>query len=250
MTPARPGAPSTTYCPSWRGKGSATPFTGATPQAVMARHSLDAVSRPSIVRATIPDAVEHAILRALNKVPADRFPTTALFAEEVQRPSTVTDPRARITRAASVAPRWLGLPRKVAVAGGAVVVIVGALAARSLWPGARTSRDAAVAGGLDPHHVAVLYFQDLSQGKKLAYLADGLTEALMDRLAGLPTLDVISKNGAAQFRDVNLPRDSIARALKVGNVIEGSVEEVGDRLSGTVRLAHGDRRREAEPQTF
>src|SRR3989442_3943399 len=57
------------------------PFTGPTPQAVMARHSLDMVSPPSIVRATIPDAVEAAILRALAKLPADRFPTTALFAE-------------------------------------------------------------------------------------------------------------------------------------------------------------------------
>src|SRR5213076_404004 len=59
------------------------PFTGATPQAVMARHSLDSVSRPSIVRSTIPDGLEHAILRALAKVPADRYPTTALFAEEL-----------------------------------------------------------------------------------------------------------------------------------------------------------------------
>ena len=226
------------------------PFTGATPQAVMARHSLDAVSRPSIVRATIPDAVEHAVLRALNKIPADRFPTTALFAEEIQRPSTVTDPRARITRATSVAPRWLGLPRKVAVAAGAAVVIVGALAARSLWPGARTSRDALVAGGLDPRHVAVLYFQDLSQGKKLGYLADGLTEALIDRLAGLPTLNVTSKNGAAQYRDVNVPRDSVARALKVGNLIEGSVEGIGDRLRVTVRLVDGVSGADVERRSF
>src|SRR6266487_3298230 len=108
------------------------PFTGATPQAVMARHSLVSVSRPSIVRSTIPDGLEHAILRALAKVPADRYPTTALFAEELQRPSPVTEPLARITRSTSVARRWLGLPRKVALAGAAAVVIVGALAARSL----------------------------------------------------------------------------------------------------------------------
>src|SRR5205807_5921208 len=59
----------------------APPFTGSNAQAIMARHSLDVVSPPSIVRATIPDAVEGAILRALSKVPADRYPTTALFAE-------------------------------------------------------------------------------------------------------------------------------------------------------------------------
>src|SRR5205809_2852319 len=226
------------------------PFTGATPQAVMARHSLDSVSRPSIVRSTIPDGLEHAILRALAKVPADRYPTTALFAEELQRPSPVTEPLARITRSTSVARRWLGLPRKVALAGAAAVVIVGALAARSLWPGARRSREAAVAGGLDPHRVAVLYFADLSQGKKLNYLANGLTEELIDRLAGLPTLDVISKNGAAQYRDVDVPRDSIARALKAGSLIEGSVEEVGDRLRVTVRLVEGGSGVDLEHQSF
>src|SRR5256886_10791258 len=49
------------------------PFTGAPAQAIIARHSLDMVSPPSIVRATIPDAVEGAILRALSKLPADRY---------------------------------------------------------------------------------------------------------------------------------------------------------------------------------
>src|SRR2546426_7624718 len=37
------------------------PFTGPTAQAVIARHSLDMVSPPSIVRSTIPDAVEGAV---------------------------------------------------------------------------------------------------------------------------------------------------------------------------------------------
>src|SRR2546429_1493279 len=68
------------------------PFTGLTAQAVMARHSMDAVSPPSIVRASIPDAVEDALLRALEKNPPDRFPTTAPFAETLARPSAATGP--------------------------------------------------------------------------------------------------------------------------------------------------------------
>src|SRR4029077_14654267 len=63
------------------------PFTGPTAQAVLARHSLDVVSPPSIVRATIPDAAEAAILRALAKLPADRYATTALFVEALTTPS-------------------------------------------------------------------------------------------------------------------------------------------------------------------
>src|SRR5207247_7588013 len=62
------------------------PFTGSTAQAIIARHSLDSVSPPSIVRAAIPDTVERGILRALAKVPADRYPTTALFAEALAAP--------------------------------------------------------------------------------------------------------------------------------------------------------------------
>src|SRR5438128_4023216 len=106
------------------------PFTGPTAQAVMARHSLDLVSPPSIVRASIPDAVEDALLRALAKTPADRFPTAALFAEALARPSAATGPMRRATRATPVTMRWLGLPPSVAVGLGVVVVAAGAWLAR------------------------------------------------------------------------------------------------------------------------
>src|SRR3989475_11485609 len=98
------------------------PFTGSTAQAIIARHSLDSVSPPSIVRATIPDTVEGAILRALAKVPADRYPTTALFAEALAAPGTpVGAGTRRITRATPAA-RWIGLPRGAGLAGVALVV--------------------------------------------------------------------------------------------------------------------------------
>src|SRR5437899_12845895 len=73
------------------------PFTGPTAQAVIARHSLDMVSPPSIVRSTIPDAAERAILRALSKVLAQRHPTTALFAEALNTPSAATGAHRRAT---------------------------------------------------------------------------------------------------------------------------------------------------------
>src|SRR2546422_5647067 len=134
------------------------PFTGPTLQAVMARHSLDAVSPPSIVRASIPDAVEDALLRALGKTPADRFPTTALFAEALARPSAATGPLRRATRPALMARR---VPRMV-LAGGAVVIL-----ALVLWlaEGAASPRPGgggAPGGGVDGRHGAGLYLQGLS----------------------------------------------------------------------------------------
>ena len=93
--------------------------------------------------------------------------------------------------------------------------------------------------GLDPRRIAVLYFNDLSKSQELAYLADGFTEALIDQLARVQGLDVISKNGVALYRQADIPRDSVARALGVGTLIEGSLEESGDRLRVNVRLVDG-----------
>ncbi|HYT82968.1 MAG TPA: hypothetical protein VEK86_05930, partial [Gemmatimonadales bacterium] len=212
------------------------PFTGPTAQAIIARHSLDMVSPPSIVRATIPDAVEDAILRALAKVPADRYPTTALFAEALNTPSRATGAarRATLARRAGAArgARW-----RIGLAGGALALaVVGWLAWRRSGSAARP---AVSGGGLDPRHVAVLYFADLSAGGELGYLADGFTEALIDQLGQVRTLHVISPNGVAPYRRGDLPRDSIARALAVGSLVEGSVEPAGTRVRVTVRLVDG-----------
>ncbi len=49
------------------------PFTGATPQVIMARHALDPVPPLRTVRGTVPESVERAVAQSLAKVPADRF---------------------------------------------------------------------------------------------------------------------------------------------------------------------------------
>jgi eukaryotic-like serine/threonine-protein kinase len=57
------------------------PFHGPNAMAILARHSMEAVPSLQIVRNTVPDEIEDAILRALAKTPADRFPTIRDFAD-------------------------------------------------------------------------------------------------------------------------------------------------------------------------
>jgi serine/threonine-protein kinase len=64
----------------------APPFTGPTPQAVFARHAVDPVPPVRTVRATVPDALERVMLRALAKAPADRFATAAQLADALRAP--------------------------------------------------------------------------------------------------------------------------------------------------------------------
>jgi serine/threonine-protein kinase len=208
------------------------PFTGPTAQAIMARHSLDSVPRLKVVRETIPDDVEAVIERALEKVPADRYQTAVQFREALSSASTGRVSRVTPRRSSLLAP--LRRHRATAAAGGValLVALTWAVLGRRGTAGAGTA-------GLDLRHVAVLYFDDQSPDSSLGFLADGLTEGLIAQLAQVRTLRVVSRNGVFPFRHADLPRDSIARAVGAGTLVEGSVEPVRDRVRVTVRLVDG-----------
>src|SRR5512138_2242454 len=89
------------------------PFTGSSVQAVVAKVLSAEPERPTLVRKTIPVAVERAVLTGLAKLPADRFGTAAEFAAALRdaeatgagpAPSIVTSPvRTPAGRAAALA---------------------------------------------------------------------------------------------------------------------------------------------------
>jgi TolB-like protein len=89
---------------------------------------------------------------------------------------------------------------------------------------------------LDPTHIAVLYFDDLSPGGKLAHIANGITYDLIEALARVPSLRVISPDGVKPFRGHSVTPDSIARALGVGTIVAGSISASEDRLRVAFRL--------------
>jgi len=61
------------------------PFSGATVQAIVAKVLTEKPMAPSAVRDTVTSGVEAAVLKALSKLPADRRPTTKLFADALTR---------------------------------------------------------------------------------------------------------------------------------------------------------------------
>jgi serine/threonine protein kinase/Tol biopolymer transport system component len=62
------------------------PFPGSSAQAVVARVLSAEPQRPTLTRKTIPPNVEATVLKALAKLPADRFESAARFAEALTRP--------------------------------------------------------------------------------------------------------------------------------------------------------------------
>jgi serine/threonine-protein kinase len=122
-----------------------------------------------------------------------------------------------------------------------IALAVMGVAGTGLWLWRRPTAVAAAAdGALDSKRIAVLYFDDQSQDGELAYLADGLTESLIDQLDGVTALDVISKNGVAPFKGREISVDSVADVLRAGTLVQGTVESDGDRVRLTVKLVDGN----------
>ncbi|MCH7979855.1 MAG: hypothetical protein IID59_00005, partial [Proteobacteria bacterium] len=84
--------------------------------------------------------------------------------------------------------------------------------------------------------VAVLPFDDLSEGGDQEWFSDGLTEEILNSLARLPELRVISRTSSFHFRDQDMPLREIAERLNVAHIVEGSVRRSGDRLRVTAQL--------------
>lgn len=98
--------------------------------------------------------------------------------------------------------------------------------------------EVAVAGGrvAEQGSIAVLPFADMSAGGDQEYFADGLAEELLNALARLPELRVASRTSAFAFKGGNASVDSVARALRVAHVLEGSVRTEGGRVRVTAQL--------------
>jgi len=62
------------------------PFGGPTAEAMLARRLTDPMPSLRAARDTVPETTESAIRRALARAPADRFPTTAAFADALSGP--------------------------------------------------------------------------------------------------------------------------------------------------------------------
>jgi len=84
--------------------------------------------------------------------------------------------------------------------------------------------------------IAVLPFTDMSPEGDQAYFSDGISEELLNVLAGLDELRVISRSSSFALRDDDLSVPEVAEKLNVAYVLEGSVRKAGDHIRITAKL--------------
>lgn len=91
-----------------------------------------------------------------------------------------------------------------------------------------------------PHRIAVLPFADLSQARDQEYLADGLSEEILNQLAQVPALRVVGRTSSFSFKGKDEDLREIGRKLDVAHLLEGSVRRDGDQLRITAQLIRTD----------
>jgi len=84
--------------------------------------------------------------------------------------------------------------------------------------------------------IAVLAFDDMSPDKDQEYLSDGIAEELLNLLAKIPDLRVISRSSAFFYKGKDVKLDQIAEELNVAHILEGSVRKAGNRIRITAQL--------------
>ena len=105
--------------------------------------------------------------------------------------------------------------------------------------------------GPDPASIAVLPFADLSPDKDQGYFSDGIAEEILNVLVRVDGLSVASRTSAFGFKgQASLGIPAIAEALKVRNILEGSVRKSGDTIRITAQLIDASTDKHLWSQTY
>jgi tRNA A-37 threonylcarbamoyl transferase component Bud32/TolB-like protein len=195
------------------------PYTGRSPQAIVAKRIVDPVPSVRRVRETVPESVDLALTRALAKVPADRFATALEFASALSQRGTaeVIGERGARRRTRQHQLVWLVVPLLAAFGVAGLLVVQ---ARRAPVPPA-----AAV--------MAVMPLVPATGDSTLDRLGRELAATISANLDGIGEIRTVDRlTILAQVRNRSTPLSleqaaALARRLGASSVVHGSIVKDG-----------------------
>jgi TolB-like protein/DNA-binding winged helix-turn-helix (wHTH) protein/Flp pilus assembly protein TadD len=98
--------------------------------------------------------------------------------------------------------------------------------------------------------IAILPFENLSPDPDNAYYAAGLHEEILNQLARLRSLNVVSRNSVLRYAENRPPITEIARELGVEAIMQGSIRFAGERIRVAMQLVDGRSGRNVWSETY
>jgi eukaryotic-like serine/threonine-protein kinase len=216
------------------------PFKSKTPQALLAAQ-LTATPPPiPALRTDVPAALSMLVMRCLEKEREKRPQSAREIAELLEHPDMVSGAFASAPIAAARRPRRTVVAAVVAILIVAAAAVVPMIRRGSQAPPVPVQQVAAAAAGERARSIVVLPFVNIGRDTTDAYLADGLTNDLINALGRVTGLRVTSRSVATSAREKFTSASEIGKALNVGRILEGTVQRAGTRLRVTARVTNTD----------
>jgi serine/threonine protein kinase/Flp pilus assembly protein TadD len=228
----------------WETLSGKPPFSGSVAE-LMDQHQHAAL--PIEKLKGIPEPVIALLEVVLAKDPNQRFQTPAqmlqavarvkeavssgskLTADELRSTGELVVPRSPKAKPKKQPVRWL-LGAGLCLV---IVVITWFFASGHL----RLFNERATEAASTEKSIAVLPFENISPNKDDTYFADGVQDEILNNLAKIAQLKVISRTSVMQFRaDSKRDLRQVASALGVANVLEGTVRRDGNRVRVSTEL--------------
>jgi serine/threonine protein kinase/tetratricopeptide (TPR) repeat protein len=219
---------------------SHVPFTGETALSIAMKHKGEVPKNPKQLNPLIPDDLSGVILKCLEKDKTNRYQSASDVHSELEKiekgiPTTdrvipeikpITSREITIT----LGVKKLALPVLVFLAL-AVVIVLAVLFFSKKKPASELVENSSV---------AIMPFDDLSQDKTHEYIGNGIADTLITALSTVQGLKVPARTSAFSLKGKDMDVHSIGQKLNVKNVLEGSVQVVGDKLRITARLSNAE----------
>jgi TolB-like protein/cytochrome c-type biogenesis protein CcmH/NrfG len=120
---------------------------------------------------------------------------------------------------------------------GALVILLGAYFLQSVFNQRPPAATAEVRAIISPKSIAVLPFENISGTSETASFTEGVHDEILTDLSKLSDLKVISRTSVLPYKTKQARNlREIGRELGVAHVLEGSVQEAGDRVRVIVQL--------------
>ncbi len=207
------------------------PFRSTTAPALLSEKQSRVKILPRDLRPDLPEAAERVMLRALSPDPAQRSSSPREFGEELARCLLQSihehsTPAAELLRAEPPKDSlWrIALKRwRIAASVVGTSLIVWLVLSTTGPPRTR-------------NRIAVLPFKNRTGDRETAYIADGITEALINDLSLIPALNVAARGTVIAFENSTADPLAAGRRLSADRVVLGSVWKTGGKFQISVEL--------------
>jgi TolB-like protein/tetratricopeptide (TPR) repeat protein len=216
------------------------PFKSKTPQALLAAQ-LTATPPPIATKRTdVPIALARLVMQCLEKEREKRPQSAREVAEMLEHPDMVSGAFASASMGAAKS-------RSPFLAAGLLAAVAIVLAAGFVVRQRAQARErdlaavaAASAAAERARSIVVMPFVNIGRDSTDDYLADGLTNDLINVLGRVPGLRVISRSAASSARAKFSSSEELGQALGIGRILEGTVQREGNRMRVTARVTNAD----------